>query len=57
MDDFVQSVVHAYAAVAMVKYFSIESIDNKPTLHCWNALLQLSTAEKASEAKWSSTLK
>ena len=49
--------VHANAAVVMLNYFSIESIDSKPTLHCWNALLQLSTAEKASEAKWSSTLK
>ena len=60
VDDFLQSVLHAYAAVAMVDYFSMESIDSKPTLHCWNVPLQLSTAECASEAKWnylSSTLK
>ena len=60
VDDFLQSVLHAYAAVAMVDYFSMESTDSKPILHCWNAPLQLSTAECASEAKWnylSSTLK
>ena len=60
VDDFLQSVLHAYATVAMVDYFSMESIDSKPSLQCWNAPLQLSMAESASEAKWSylsSTLK
>ena len=59
MNDFVQSVlhVHANAAIAMVDYLSIESIDSKPTSHCWNAPLQMNTAESDSEAKWNSTLK